>query len=179
MRSLLILSLITVSCAFASPARAETKPASGPMQYTRIREAPPEKDESSQQIKLKTVQRGDEVKKEDETPSNRIWNKYKALASGQPELTVEERARQEAEEKEIAGEFAEFKKEKALREQIEKEKILKEELEKEKSRPTGIAAIIDEYRRNKAQRSQMRTITVTKPGDTTPAPANAKEKPES
>lgn len=160
MRSIAILTLALLA-GFASPAFAEGN--SG-MHYTRIQETAP--DSGSKHIRMKTVlPEGEEPPKEEQAPSVRIWNKYKALASGVPEKTEEEKA---AEKKEQEKEEAEYKAAKAEKEK-EAEKAEIEKVEREPAPPTGIAAIIDEYRKNRAQRSQMRTITVTNPTDFEPS----------
>ncbi len=157
MRSIAILTLALLA-GFASSASAESN--SG-MHYTRIQETAP--DSGTTHIRMKTVlPEGEEPPKQEETPSTRIWNKYKALASGAPEKTEEEKAAEkEAQEKEEAGQKAAEAEKQKEKEAAENAKI--EKVEREPAPPTGIAAIIDEYRKNKAQRSQMRTITVTNP----------------
>ncbi|MGB4106376.1 MAG: hypothetical protein WBK55_01110 [Alphaproteobacteria bacterium] len=172
MRPLALFIFIALPAVFASPAHAEGNPATGPMHYTRIQETAP--DSGTTHIRMKTVSPGKEPpKQEEQAPSVRIWNKYKALAAGKPEMTeeektaVEEADKKEAEEKAAAAEKA--------KQEEEEQKSTK--VEREPAPPTGIAAILDEYRRNKAQRSQMRTITVTNPADFEPSAGAAKENP--
>lgn len=160
-----LIILIAFLAGFASPAFAEGN--SG-MHYTHIQDSAP--DSGTTHIRMKTVGQDEEPAKE-EAPSVRIWNKYKALASGKPEMTDEERtAAEEADKKEAEEKAAAAEKAK----QEEAEKAAK--VEREPAPPTGIAAIIDEYRKNKAQRSQMRSITITKPADYQPAAGQAEQK---
>jgi hypothetical protein len=73
----------------------------------------------------------------DQAAADKAWEKYKALAAGKYK---------EPEEKEAPRE--------------------KTAVKEEPKPATGMAGIIEEYRRNKAQRSQMRTIKVTPPEKT-------------
>lgn len=168
MRLLTHFTFIALLAGFASPALAE---GTSGMRYTKIQETAP--DSGTTHIRMKTVGQDEEPAKEEEPAQVRIWNKYKALAAGKPEMTEEEKAaseeadKKEAEEKAAAAEKAK---------QEEAEKAAK--AEQEPARPTGIAAIIDEYRKNKAQRSQMRSLTITKPADVAPAAGETEEKPQ-
>lgn len=152
MRWLHYTALLTL---FASPAFAEGAPATSPMRYTKIRNTAPE---DTTHIKTRTINHDDsegaDAKAEEDTPRTRIWNKYKALASGE------------------AGEVKEEKKEPEKEEQPETAETPKTIIEKEPAAPTGIAGLIEEYKRNKAQRSQMHTITVT------PEKETKEEKPQ-
>lgn len=153
-------ALITCAALFVAPAFAQTNPNDprGPMRYTRIQDVPASDDSS---IKLRTIKHENEKESPPATESSqtRIWNKYKALATGQTEEEREAAAKKAAEED--AAE-ASLKKEKETKAQ-EEEKAQKAEKEPEK--PSGIAALLDEYKKNKAMRSQMRTINVAKPED--------------
>lgn len=113
-------------------------------------------------IKLRTIKHEDEAAPAPapESSQTRIWNKYKALATGQTEEEREAAAKKAAEEDATEDNL---KKEKEAKAQ-EEEKAQKAEKEPEK--PSGIAALLDEYKKNKAMRSQMHTINVTKPEDT-------------
>lgn len=83
------------------------------------------------------------------------------------QAAAEEADKKEAEEKAAAAEKAK---------QEEAEKTAK--VDEQPAPPTGIALIIDEYRKNKAQRSQMRSLTITKPDDFQPAAGESEEKPQ-
>jgi hypothetical protein len=74
---------------------------------------------------------------EDEAAADQVWKKYKALAAGQY--------------KEPAKEIVEPKNQPTAKEAA--------------PAPTGIASILQEYQKNKAQRSQMRVIHVNPPKD--------------
>jgi hypothetical protein len=94
---------------------------------------------------------GEAAEDENATPASRVWKKYKNLASGTEEQTPEVPV-----------------------EDVEKE-VLPEGSEPptEAPKPTGFAAILDQYQKNKDARSSMKTLTISKPE----APA-APEKPE-
>ena len=175
MRLFILLAFIALLPGFASPARADVNPALGPMHYTRLNEAAP--DSGGTYIRMKTVGQDDQQPKEEEAPSVRIWNKYKALAAGKPEMTDKEKAEAEEAERKEAEEKA------AAAEKEKQEEAAAKTTQQQPAPPTGIAAIIEEYRKNKAQRSQMHSITITKPGELEPAAgetpaAGAREKPE-
>lgn len=163
-----LIILIALLAGFASPALAE---GSSAMHYTHIQETAP--DSGTTHIRMKTVGQDEEPAKEEEPAQIRIWNKYKALASGKPEMTEEEEAAaEEADKKEAEDKAAAAEKAK----QEEAEKTAK--VDQQPAPPTGIALIIDEYRKNKAQRSQMRSLTITKPDDFQPAAGESEEKPQ-
>ena len=128
------------------------------MRYTRIQDAPAS-DNSS--IKLRTIKHENEEAPAPapESSQTRIWNKYKALATGQTEEERKAAAKKAAEED--ANE-ASLKKEKEAKAQEEE---TAQKTEKQPEKPSGIAALLDEYKKNKAMRSQMHTINVTKPED--------------
>jgi hypothetical protein len=78
------------------------------MHYTKIQDTAP--DSGTTHIRMKTVGQ-DEEPKQEEPAQIRIWNKYKALASGKPEMTEEEKAAQdEADKKEAEEKAAPLKK---------------------------------------------------------------------
>ncbi|MCE7887852.1 MAG: hypothetical protein DYH13_10180 [Alphaproteobacteria bacterium PRO2] len=162
---LIRFTLIALLAGFASPALAE---GTSGMHYTKIQDTAP--DSGTTHIRMKTVGQDEEPPRQEEPAQIRIWNKYKALASGKPEMTEEEKEAQEAADKKEAGEKAAAA-EKAKQEEAEKAA----RVEQQPAPPTGIAAIIDEYRRNKAQRSQMRSLTITKPADFQPAAGETEE----
>jgi hypothetical protein len=167
MRTVIRLSVIALLAGFASPALAE---GTSGMHYTKIQDTAP--DSGTTHIRMKTVGQ-DEEPKQEEPAQIRIWNKYKALASGKPEMTEEEKAAQDEADKKEAEEKAAAA-EKAKQEEAEKAA----KVGQEPTPPTGIALIIDEYRKNKAQRSQMRSLTITKPADFQPAAGEEKPQPK-
>ncbi|MGB4058251.1 MAG: hypothetical protein WBK77_09235 [Alphaproteobacteria bacterium] len=151
----------------STPVLAEkAAPKASPMHYTKVRQEP--KDSNSIFVKLKTVKKDEEKeteKAEEETPSTRIWNQYKALAAGEAEDEAGDNEKGKTEKKAEPEETAETTQK---TEDIQKEPV---------AEPTGIASIISEYRKNRAQRSQMRSLTVTKQQPPAPAaPATAVEK---
>lgn len=77
---------------------------------------------------------------EEETPQSTVWKKYRALAAG------------EDTQKEEVKINAPTKPEKP---------VLQEE--EQISNSTGIAALIEDYRKNKEQRSDMKSLEITKP----------------
>jgi len=86
-------------------------------------------------------------KVEEKTPEQSAWDKYKELATGKAQKTdnKEGSALPKAPNKPVTPERA-----------AEKE---------ETQKPTGFAAIIDDYQRSKAKRSQMRSISYGTPED--------------
>ena len=134
--------LITCAGLFVAPAFAGTPSSDprGPMRYTRIQDAPTSDDSS---IKLRTIKHEDEKAPAPapESSQTRIWNKYKALATGQTEEEREAAAKKAAEED---AKEASLKKEKEAEEQKEQEA---EKTEKEPEKPSGIAALLDEYKK--------------------------------
>lgn len=84
---------------------------------------------------------------ESDTPASRVWKKYKDLAAG----TEKE---QQPTEEEVAEEAA-------------------PETTQKPPPATGFAAILEQYRVNKQSRSEMRTLTISKP-----ALPEAPKKPE-
>ncbi len=134
-----VLLALLFSC-LALPALAESS-APNPLHYTAIGQ---KKSADSQHMKsmnyyTREAPEAAEGKKEDtpETPSEKVWNKYKALAAGQYK-DEEEQKPAEAEKKTA-------------------------ETAKEQPKQAGFASILEEYREKKALRSQMRTITVKQP----------------
>jgi hypothetical protein len=177
---IVVLSFIALSASFVSTALAESAASTdprGPMRYTRIQDAPADSDNPA--IKMRTIKHEDAEadKPETETSQTRIWNKYKALATGQTE-------EEKAEAKKAAKKAEAEAEEKAAIKAKEKSaaKTAAKEAEKEPA-PTGIGALLSEYKKNKAMRSQMHTINVTEPeekADPGKEPAdNRKEDPES
>ena len=75
-----------------------------------------------------------------ETPTDKVWKKYKALAAGEPEAA--EPSEEAPEEKPLTKAPA--------------------------PKPTGLSAIIDKYEQNKTRQSQMRVIQVAKPDKENP-----------
>src|SRR5262245_5184009 len=133
MRSLYILAFIAFSTGFALPAIAEGTAPTSPMRYTRIQDAP---DTDNGYIKLRTIKpEEEEVKKEEEEPSVRIWNRYKALAAGKPEETEDGKKEETVKSEEPQSEEES--------EPTVTEKVKKEEIEKEERPQSGIAALID------------------------------------
>ncbi len=188
MRMYLLTALIAIFTCFASSAKAESamnggKPGTSAMHYTKVRTAPPE---NTTYIKHKTIAPDEEEakKEEAETPEIQIWNKYKALAAGQDTDDTKKdgkktTAKDAGEDSEDKAETAETETDEDPEQENGEEKtVKKEKLKQEPARPSGIAGLIDEYKRNRAMQSQMRSITVNKPAEVEPAAGNSKEKPE-
>ena len=94
---------------------------------------------------------------EEDTPQSRVWKKYKALATGQTE------EQQNGKEEAKGQENRENALPKAPDAPQKPADATAQERAQEKPSPTGMAALIEEYRRSKSQRSQMRSIQITEP----------------
>lgn len=135
----------------AAPAAAES-PFKGGLNYTAVRRAPdtpaPEQKRSSF-IKQKTIEQPEDETEAEETPADKVWKKYKALAAGQAgeeeEETPETKPRKEDSSNSSQTTQASAKPERTM------------------PAPTGFAAIIEKYQTNREQRSQIRTIRAPKP----------------
>lgn len=93
-----------------------------------------EKEETLPEADTETHDTG-QAETKPETPADKVWKKYKALAAGEPEAT----------------------------EPSEENPAEKPPTEAPAPKPTGLGAIIDKYEQNKTRQSQMRVIQVAKP----------------
>lgn len=116
------------------------------MSYTTVGGAK-QKNQSNLQVKTLEFEEQSEDLPEEETPAAAAWKKYKALAAG----TYAEENPDESDTN------------KTNKDTEEHLKTAGQAPAKEPPPPTGMAAIIQEYQKNKSQRSQMRSITVTTP----------------
>ena len=179
MRHLHHISFLALLALTAGPALAEQKsPYKGGMNFTAISQTPPADVEASEESKSA---KKDDVKYNDVTPesakqeseaagddekteaaedaaemkedtSKRIWNRYKALASGEAK---------DEDGKDAPDDDAEDTDEKDSKDKAEKTADSEAAV-----KPTGFAAILDRYEQNKAQQSQMRTINIGQPEST-------------
>lgn len=132
--------VLAIACLlFSGPARAQ---APDPLSYTARN---PQHKDLRGGMHYKMLDYGKEKDSEDgptddELAAEKVWEKYRALAAGQYEEP----------------------KEKDTQDDDKKEKDKKsEDSETPPAQPGGITTLLNEYNRNKAQRSQMRIITVT------------------
>ena len=151
--------IITLICLLAVPALAEQQPPS-PLSYTargldQKEKDPHKKDPLGRQggMQHRTLKFDKDTKDENAAPSEdelaaeRVWKKYRALAAGQYEEEAETPVDKTAPAKQ---------KPKTL--SMPKDSAEKPE---EISPSSGLTTILHEYKQNKAQRSQMRMITIT------------------
>ncbi len=148
MRVIKFFSLIVLTFLFANPACAIEKKRTG-MSYT----AKGGSTLRSMSYAEEEAETG-EPTEEEETPSSKVWKKYKALAAG----TSEEDPEEDGESEDT---------------QEEGQKPGPPEAQKKSPKPTGLAAIIAQYQKNKEERSGMKSLTVSKPEE-----AKEPEKPE-
>lgn len=120
-------------------------PYKGGMNYTAIKKHPSENNQSL--IKHRAMNPKLETGEPAEDTHSKVWKKYKALAAGQYKDETEENN-----DKAVDGEPTEG--------QIAAENQAQTP---PPTKPTGLAALIAQYRQNKAQQSQMRTIKAPKP----------------
>lgn len=153
MRNYFILGLALT--ALAAPAQAQEMKSLG-LSYTTKGAS---KEAAPSPMHYRKIYRGDEKntveevhaqelkERKEEAAADRVWKKYKALAAGTYD---EKEARAELEKQEKALEAPQS---------AENNKAAAPPVE-----GSGIAALIEEYRKNKEQRSQLRTLTVSEPG---------------
>ena len=138
-----VCSLAFAVLCTASPVLAEGYD-TNPLHYTAVGH---KNKPADGQIKLKTINHDAPALEEEktETSAQKVWNRYKALATGiaaeeEEKSSKEERPKDEQKPAETDAEEAENPPSSAS--------------------PTGIAGLIQEYQKNRVMRSQMHTIIV-------------------
>jgi hypothetical protein len=147
----LAVLIFTTLILTGTAAQAES-PYKGGMNYTAVRKHPspppetiaPAAGESSAIHFKEITPKTEQPKPAEETPASKVWKKYKSLASGTYEEPAEDKKQEETppETAPQAARTAEAP---------------------PPAKPTGMAAIIDEYRKNKTSQSQMRTLRMEQP----------------
>ncbi|MGB0718871.1 MAG: hypothetical protein ACPGRX_00240, partial [Bdellovibrionales bacterium] len=139
---------------FAPCAHAQTREYKGGMNHVFVKraESPPKAIEP-QAGQSQSAPAPDE---QQQTEINRVWNKYKTLARGESEEQKQREAAlqgagKEKPDKPDTPDMPDTPEQSATQEQPAQ------------ARPTGFAAIIDEYRKSKEQRSAMKTIRIHQP----------------
>jgi len=103
---------------------------------------------------------------EDETPSQRVWRKYKALATGQQSETPQTKNTQTNIQKTLTPrEREDLRALGALptKETAQAATVTPTSAEQTKTSDMGFASILQEYRRAKEQRKSLRTLSVNPP----------------
>ena len=143
-----------ILCLSASVSLAQAPQYTGGMKYTTLSAAEPNDDDKKPiynriPAEEESSSENNEAKEEAEkkTPEQSAWEKYKELAAGKGKTsdTKEGTALPKAPNKPIPPE--------------------KTAQQEEATSPSGFAAIIDNYQRNKQKRSQMRSISYATPED--------------
>lgn len=170
MRYLSFITVVTVFLSFAvfGSAKADRP---GALSYTAIgnKQAPAQKRQGTLNIKsiqppevesVKKIGAESDTPEEPETPSSRVWKKYKALATGKSEDT-----NKDAEDLPVASQAKEIDSNIKPVKPIEPIQNTPPPQGAQTSDGHGFASILQEYRRAKEQRKGVRTLTVT-PSDT-------------
>lgn len=153
MKLIQILNIFVLLVLLSPQAIAES-PFKGGMKYTAVRKSPntaPAQTTQQGNIKRQNFNQPDQdAPQEAISPAEKVWKKYKALASGQAEKAQEDETTEALENPETPS-------------PPKKETIEAETTQPKPTPPTGFAAIINKYHQNKEQRGQLRIIRVEKP----------------
>jgi len=137
-----------ILCLSSLPAHAQERQYSGGMKYTTMSPANPKDNDKKPIYNQKAPEaEADTATQEPETtpPAQSAWDQYKELATGKtPETSAETKTAPNAPEKPELPDTATAK-------------------ANEPKKTTGLTAIIEDYRKNKEKRGQIRTITMTHP----------------
>jgi hypothetical protein len=162
-----ILAFIVVLMLCPGWAQAES-PYQGGMKYTAVRKhpappapaaAPADGANASSSIHFKEIApKPEAAQPAEETPASRVWKKYKSLAAGTYEEPIPAAKQNTAGESETSP--------------APQPPQTAANAAPPPAKNTGMAAIIDEYRRNKSSQSQMRTLRFQQPETQAASPAN-------
>lgn len=165
---LILCALAFTSIAFtpsAAPLAQQRDYKSG-LNHTYIRQNAPSPQPPPETVSetTETIGGADETTKSDtkDTPTSSVWKKYRALAAGQ------------AKDKDETAEAEKENTPATPAKPSAPETTANDPQQKTALKPTGIAAIIEDYRKNKEQRSQVKSLRIHRPATPTVNPPTVK-----